>query len=58
MHPTMHIGIHIEVLIPHGVEHHERLLRGGRIVEIDQRFLIHLTRQNGEILAHLFYIEH
>ena len=58
MHPTMHIGIHIEVLIPHGVEHHERLLRGGRIVEIDQRFAIDLARQNREIGPYLFYIEH
>ena len=58
VHTTMHIGIHIEILVPHGVEHHERLLRGSRIVKIDQRLLIHLAPQDGEILAYLIYIKH
>ena len=55
---TMHVGIHIEILVAHGIEHHEWLLRSGRIVEIDQRFLIHLARQNREIFSYLIEIVH
>ena len=55
---TMHVGIYIEVFIPHGVEHHERLLRGCCIIEINQRLLIDLATQDGEILTYLIYIVH
>ena len=54
----MYVGIHIQVLIPHGIEHHERLLRGSRIIKIDQRLLINLATQNREIFAYLIYIVH
>ena len=58
VHPTMHIGIHIEILIAHRIQHTQRLLRRRSIVEIHQRFLINLPRQNGEILPYLIDIVH
>ena len=58
VHTTMHVGIHIEVLIAHGVEHIQRLLCGGRIVEIHQRLLIYLPRKNREVFAYFVDIVH
>ena len=58
MHPAMHVGIHVEILIPHGIEHHERLLCGSRVIEIHQRLTIHLARQNREICPYLINIKH
>ena len=55
---AMHVGIHIQIFIPHGIEHHERLLRSGRIVEIHQRLLINLPRKNGEVFAYFVDIVH
>ena len=40
---TMHIGIHIEVLVAHRIEHTQRLLRSSSIVEIDQWLTIDLS---------------
>ena len=48
---TMYIGIHVQVFVAHGIEHTQRLLRCGGVVEVDQRSAINLTRQNGEVLA-------
>ena len=58
MHPTMHIGIHIDILIPHRIQHTQRFLRCCSIVEIYQRLLINLSQQNGEILPYLIDIVH
>ena len=58
MHSTMHIGIHIEILNAHGIEHAERFLGGGGIIEINQRFVIYRSRQYREILPYLLYIKH
>ena len=58
MHPTMHIGIHIEILIAHRIEHTQRLLRGSRVVEIHQRFSINLTSQYREILTYFVDVVH
>ena len=56
MHSAMHIRIHIQILVTHGIEHTQRLLGGGSIIEIHQWLAIHLTRQNGKVLANLIYI--
>ena len=58
MHPPMHIGIHIEVFIPHGIEHTQRLLRRSRVVKVHQRLTIHLACQNGKIFSYLMDIVH
>ena len=58
MHPAMHIGIHIEILLAHRVEHTQRFLCRRCIIQIHQRLLIYLPRQNGKIFADLIYIVH
>ena len=58
VYATMHIGIDIEILVPHGIKHHERLLGRGCIVKIHQRFLVNLAPQNGEILPDFIDIVH
>ena len=48
---TMYIGIHVQIFVAHGIEHTQRLLRCGGVVEVDQRSAIDLARQNGEVLT-------
>ena len=52
VHAAVHVGIDIEILVAHGVEHTQRFLRGGGIVEIHQRTVIDLPRENGEGLSY------
>ena len=54
VHPTVHIRIHVEILIAHGIQHTERFLCGGRIIQIHQRLSIHFPRQNREVFPHLY----
>ena len=56
MHPSVHIGIHIEILVAHGIEHAKWFLRGGGIVEIHQRFAIYLAVQYREVFPYLIDI--
>ena len=46
------IGIDVEVFLTHRIEHAQRLLRCGGIVEIDQRTVIDRAREYGEILSY------
>ena len=55
---TMHVGIHIEILVPHGIEHHEWFLSGSRVVKINQRLLVNLARQDREIFPDFIDIVH
>ena len=43
MDTTMHIGIHVQIFIAHGIEHTKRLLCRSSIVEVYQPTTIHLT---------------
>ena len=43
VHAAVHIGVHIEIFLAHGIEHAERFLCGGGIVEIDQWFVVYLA---------------
>ena len=52
MHSAMHVGIDIHVFFAHRIQHTERLLRGGRVVEIDKWAVINGARENGEILSY------
>jgi hypothetical protein len=45
------VGIFFRVGLGHRIEHGLRLLRRGRIVEIDQLLAIDLTREDGEVRA-------
>ena len=49
--PTMDVGIHIEVLLAHGIQYTQGFLCGGRIVEINQRTVVDRAREYGEVLA-------
>ena len=53
VHATVHIGIDVQILVAHGIEHTQRLLRGCRIVEIDQRPAIDLAREYREVVPYL-----
>ena len=58
MNATMHIGVDVQVFIAHRIQHTQRLLRRSAVVEIDQRFTIHLALQDREILSYLIDIIH
>ena len=47
------IGVDVEVFVAHGIKHAERFLRGGRIVEIDERAAVDLAAEDGEVGAYL-----
>src|ERR1700730_96362 len=57
MHAAMHIGVFGFHKIAHGVEHRLRLLRRGRIVQIDELLAVHHTRQNGKIAPQRLRVE-
>ncbi len=42
---AMHIGVFVLVIIADRVEHGSRLLRSGRVVEVNQRMTIHVLAQ-------------
>ena len=47
--PAVDVGVVPAVVVVHGVEHLDRLLGGGRRVEVDQRPAVHLPLQQGEV---------
>ena len=51
MQAAMHVGVLLGIGLLDAVEHLLRLLRRGRVVEIDQRLAIDLHRQRGKIRA-------
>ena len=55
---TMHVGVHIQILLTHGIEHTQGLLRRCRIVQIDQRPTVNFPLKNGEIFSYLIDIVH
>ena len=54
----MHIGIGVEIFLAHGVEHTQGFLRGGGIIEVNQRLAVHLAGEYGEIGSYLINIKH
>ena len=58
VHPSMHVCIDVQILVAHGVEHHQRFLRSSRIIQINQWFTIHFARQNREVFSYLINIIH
>ena len=48
---AMHIGVVVLVVMPEGIDHRTRLLRGGRVVEIDQGLAVYRFAQDREILT-------
>lgn len=58
VHATMYIGILVEILMPHRIEHTQRLLRRGGIIEIHQGLAMYLTGEYREVGPYLLYIVH
>ena len=51
MQPAMHVGIFAVGHLRHAVDHGPRLLRRGRIVQIDERLAVDLQVENREVRA-------
>ena len=51
MDAAMDVGVDVRVVALQRIDHRLRLLRGGGIVEIDQRLAVHRLAQDGKILA-------
>jgi hypothetical protein len=49
MHPTVNVAVLVEVIVTLTLDDAQRLLRGGGIVEIDQRLAIDLLVKDGEL---------
>src|SRR5680860_454435 len=54
----MNVSIFMRIGGIYRIDHHLRLLSGGAVVEIDQRLAVHLAREDREITAKIFDIEH
>ena len=57
VYATMYVGINVKVLLTHGIKDAEWFLRGGSIIEIDQRSAVYFTLQNRKILAYFLDID-
>ncbi len=51
VHAAVHIRIFAGGEIVHGIQHVVRLLRRGRVVEIDELLAVHLAREDREVVA-------
>ena len=51
MYATVYVGIDGVVFVGDGLYHFAWFLRGGSIVEVDERTLIYLAAEYGEVLA-------
>ena len=54
---TMHVGINRAVVVVHRVQNGQRLLRGGRRIEIHNRLAVNLSRKKRELLFQACSIE-
>ena len=57
MHAAMDVGIIRLVELVHGVENALRLLGGGGVIEIDQRFAVDALVQHGELQARIARVD-
>ena len=58
VYAAMHVGVDVEVLVAHSIEHAQRLLCGGSIVQIYQWLTVYLTTQYWEIFSYFLYVKH
>jgi hypothetical protein len=49
METAMHVGVVMLVVVPERFDHGPRLLRGGGVIEINQRMSMHLLLQDREV---------
>src|SRR5438270_10400289 len=52
----MDVGIVAAIVIFDRVNHGQWLLRGGRVVQINQRLPVHHLMQDGKVLAYLLHV--
>src|SRR5688572_17847782 len=57
MNPAMDVSIVLFVVIPQGIEHSRGLLRGGGVVEVNQRMSVNLLVQDRKLPAQTFPID-
>ena len=53
---AVHVGIDRVVLLGNGIDHAAWFLRGGAVVEIDERLAVDRAAENGEVFPYLLYI--
>ena len=58
MDAAVNVGILVAVCLAYGINDALRLLGSGGIIQIDKRFAVNLTSQNGEIPANTLYVNH
>ena len=46
---AMYVGVHVQVFVCHGIDDATWLLRGGGVVQIDERVAIDLAAEDGEV---------
>ena len=54
VHAAVHVGVDGIVFLGDGLHYAPRLLRGGRVVEVNERPAVHLAPEYGEVLAYFF----
>ena len=58
MEAAMHVAVVALVVVDERFDHRSRLLRGGAVVEVDERLAVDLLMQNREIGADFLDVEH
>src|SRR5262249_203137 len=57
MHAAVDVGVAGFIVAAHSLDDHGRLLRGGRVVEINQRLPANGHLQNRKVAANTLYVE-
>src|SRR5215472_3201739 len=57
MHATMDIGVIVAIVVFNGFDYRHWLLRGGRVVQVDQRLAVNALVKNGKIAADFLHVK-
>src|SRR5262249_61243830 len=57
MHATMDVGIIVPIKMFDGLDHCQRLLRGGRVIQVDQRLAVNALVKNRKVATDLLDIK-
>ena len=58
MHATVYVGVSIIVFVGDGFDHRAGFLRGGAVVQVDQRLAVDGAAEDGEVGAYLLDVVH
>src|SRR5258707_6962193 len=53
----MNVGVVVAIVVVHGLQHRQRLLRGSGVVQIAQRLAVDVLEQDWKILTHFSHIK-